>query len=78
MMYCWAGLRRRALGAVLGAASLLVGCGGAASSEPFVPQRLIVLGDETSVLNSDGSKYSVNALNAIDSSILDCKGISMR
>lgn len=74
MMNCWAGLRRRALGAVLGAASLLVGCGGAASTEPFVPKRLIVLGDETSVLNSDGSKYSVNALDATDNSLLDCKG----
>jgi len=74
MMNCWAGLRRRALGAVLGAASLLVGCGGGASREPFVPQRLIVLGDETSVLNSDGSKYSVNALNAVDNSLQDCQG----
>jgi len=74
MMNCWAGLRRRAFGAVLGAACLLVGCGGGASRVAFVPLRLIVLGDETSVLNSDGSKYSVNALNAVDNSLLDCKG----
>ena len=54
---------RGALGAVLCAAALLTACGGGQPIERFVAKRLIVLGDETSVLNSDGSKYSVSGFD---------------
>ena len=61
-----AGARRRALGALMCAASLLAACGGGEPIERFVAKRLIVLGDETSVLNSDGSKYSVSGFDSND------------
>jgi outer membrane lipase/esterase len=57
-------------GAVLWGAVLLSSCGGGTSqSDPFVPQRLVVFGDDTSTISSTGSKYSVNGLdgnNAVD------------
>ncbi len=61
-----AGARRRALGALMCAAALLAACGGGEPIERFVAKRLIVLGDETSVLNSDGSKYSVSGFDIKD------------
>lgn len=67
-----AGARRRALSALVCAASLLAACGGGAPIEPFVARRLIVLGDESSVLESNGAKYSVNAL-AADGVTLNCE-----
>lgn len=72
MMISLAGAPRRALGAVLCTATLLLACGGGEPIERFVPRRLIVLGDETSVLEPNGAKYSVNAL-AADNVTLDCK-----
>jgi outer membrane lipase/esterase len=58
--------------AMLGLAS----CGGSTQSERFVPQRILVLGDESSVIDdavnpSNGRKYTVNAL-AADNVTLDC------
>ena len=67
------GWRRCALVAAVCAAALLAGCGGGEPIERFVARRLIVLGDETSVVNNDGSKYSVNALVAPDNLLFDCK-----
>jgi outer membrane lipase/esterase len=50
----------------------LASCGGSASqAERFVASRVLAFGDEYSVINSDGSKYSVNAL-APDGVTLDC------
>jgi hypothetical protein len=47
----------------------LTACGGGTSQfDPFVAQRLIVFGDETSVLNADGTKYSINAVNTVTNS----------
>lgn len=54
--------RRAALGAAMAAAALLASCGGGTQVQPFNATRVIVFGDESSVLNSDGSKYSVNAV----------------
>jgi len=55
-----------------GAALVVAGCGGASGAiEPFKPQRLMVLGDELSVLLPDGRKYGVNAY-APGTSTLDC------
>jgi outer membrane lipase/esterase len=49
----------------------LTSCGGGTSqSDPFVPQRLLVFGDDTSTINSNGSKYSVNGVDA--NNALDC------
>lgn len=57
---------------VLGAA-LLAACGGGQQAVTFRANRLIAFGDETSVLNADGSKYSVNAVQAADNTRLDCR-----
>ncbi|CAN5684671.1 hypothetical protein BH11PSE8_BH11PSE8_32320 [soil metagenome] len=59
-----------ALGAVL-AGALLASCGGGEQVSKFSPTRVIVFGDETSVIDNDGSKYTVNAL-ATGSTALDC------
>ena len=62
--------RRAAWVAVLGAA-LLGACGGGEQVETFRADRVIALGDETSVINSDGGKYSVNAVLAATTTF-DC------
>lgn len=49
-----------AAGAVL--AALLAGCGGGDQVSPFTPTRLIAIGDESSVIDASGRKYTVNAL----------------
>lgn len=47
----------------LAALAVLSACGGSVSRvESFAPQRLVVFGDELSLVRSDGSKYSINAL----------------
>ncbi len=61
-------LRRIAL-PLLATLWFLGGCGGSTSPvQAYVPQRLIVFGDETSALVDDGNhnawKYSVNGINA--------------
>ncbi len=51
--------------------ALLAGCGGGTSqSDPFVPQRLLAFGDETSALSATGTKYGVNGLSA--GNVIDC------
>ncbi len=71
---------RRALGALKGrvallALGLLVACGGGTEQiEPFEPTRLLVFGDEMSVMTKTdpkGRKYSVNALDSANTA-LDC------
>jgi outer membrane lipase/esterase len=59
---------------VLGAA-LLVSCGGGDRVEDFKPTRLLVFGDETSVIDDSasegkGRKYTVNALEADNVTLL--------
>jgi outer membrane lipase/esterase len=44
------------------AAGMLSSCGGGTQIEAFSPTRIISFGDEASVVNADGSKYTVNAL----------------
>jgi hypothetical protein len=59
--------RVRRGGLTLVAAALLGGCGGGTSQiTPFVAERVLAFGDESSHLTPDGRKYSVNALNADD------------
>ena len=77
-----AGMRaaRAVLVAAAGAA-LLASCGGGSQVESFVPSRIVAFGDESSVINADGSKYTVNAV-IFDASVsppvpttaIDCAG----
>lgn len=48
------------LGAGLALATL-VSCGGGGQVEPFEPNRILAFGDELSVIESDGRKYSINS-----------------
>ena len=57
---------RAALRGVATAVALvgLASCGGGEQVQTFTATRVFAFGDETSVINSDGSKYTVNAINA--------------
>jgi hypothetical protein len=57
----------------LGLAALMSACGGSATGaiQAFKPDRMMVLGDELSVLLPDGRKYGVNAF-APGTSTIDC------
>jgi outer membrane lipase/esterase len=49
----------------------LASCGGGTTQiEPFVAQRVIYIGDETTGLLPDGTRYGINVLNA--SGVFDC------
>ena len=73
-------LRRMLRAATLGVAALLASCGGGTQIEPFVPTRVLAFGDELSVLEPDGRKYSINAFKLVtaggitieDPTTLDC------
>ena len=57
---------------VLLSAALLSACGGSGTQvNSFVATRVFAFGDESSVINADGSKYSINAVKA-DNTSLDC------
>lgn len=56
-------LRRGARLAALAGALLLASCGGGQQISAFAPVRVVVFGDEDSVITSDGRKYTVNALS---------------
>ena len=64
--------RASAAAAVLGGA-VLAGCGGGTEVEKFVPTGIISLGDETSVINADGTKYSINGPTSSTDPTLDCR-----
>jgi outer membrane lipase/esterase len=50
----------------------LAACGGGTDAiEPFEPNQIILLGDETSVLTTDGKNYSINGRNTTTNAI-DC------
>ena len=57
---------------MLAAATLLASCGGGSQVQTFTAKRVIAFGDETSVINADGSKYSVNAVLAGSANQIDC------
>lgn len=64
----------RVLGAlaVLGAAWVVAACGGGTSqSEAFAPDQYVAFGDDTSVIRSDGRRYTVNPLSVLGGN-LDC------
>jgi len=62
--------RRAAIAAI--AVALAASCGGGIQQiEPFVPQQVIVLGDETNLLTPDGKRYGINGLDA--NGVFDCR-----
>lgn len=72
MMFWGDGLRAvvlRAFGAAT-LAAVLASCGGGQLVEKFAPTRILAFGDENSVIENDGRKYTVNyqldAVSAID------------
>jgi len=50
------------------AVALLASCGGGTQIESFVPSRIIAFGDEASLINGDGTKYTVNGVK-LDTSV---------
>jgi hypothetical protein len=75
------GWRRAARVAGWVLAAGLASCGGGTSQiEPFVAQRVMLLGDESLLLTVDGKRYGINALdinNALDCSQLPVWGQSL-
>ncbi len=75
MMLTTIGLRRLriALAASVLAVLGLAGCGGGSGDQvdPFRPSRVFGFGDEATVLNADGTKYSINGF-ATGTTTVDC------
>jgi hypothetical protein len=78
------GMRSRCIGAGLAGLLLLVSCGGGTQVERFVPTRVLVFGDENSVIDDsddaapgdragNGRKYTVNAFNTDTPPAPDCR-----
>jgi len=61
----WRAAGLRAVGAVT-AAALLASCGGGEQVEQFLPNRILAFGDENSVIEDDGRKYTVNFMGDTD------------
>ena len=57
---------------VAAAAVVLAACGGGQQVEPFAPPRVLAFGDEASVIDGVGRKYTVNAVVA-GGTALECK-----
>jgi outer membrane lipase/esterase len=56
-------LMRKGLAALMAGLALaaLASCGGGGQIEPFEPNRILAFGDELSVIEADGRKYSINS-----------------
>lgn len=68
MVMLW--LRKAALAAAV--ALMVAACGGGSGQvEPFEPTRILAMGDQTSLIEADGRKYTVNAL-VTGGAALDC------
>lgn len=61
----------RVLAVAAAAGGLLASCGGGSQVNAFEPQRLLSFGDELSVINSDGYKYSMNSFTDDDGLVCD-------
>ena len=67
------GLISRGRAVLLGSLMGLAACGGDTESiEPFEPNQIILLGDETTVLTTDGKRYGINGLTSTNT--IDCTG----
>ncbi|MDB5998515.1 MAG: Esterase, hydrolase-type domain protein [Rhizobacter sp.] len=62
----------RGAAAAMMVAAVLAGCGGGSQVDPFEPRRLLSFGDEHSVINADGTKYTVNFVDATHPAPGDC------
>jgi hypothetical protein len=47
------------------ASALLAACGGGEQEETFQPARIVAVGDENTLINPDGSQYSMNNVNTV-------------
>ena len=66
------GLRRVLAGALAASALGLASCGGGNSTvETFHPTRVFGFGDESTVINADGTKYSINGFTS-GTTTIDC------
>jgi hypothetical protein len=64
--------RMTLMACAVGSALVVSACGGASGAiEPFKPERLMVMGDELSVLLPDGRKFGINAY-AAGTATIDC------
>jgi hypothetical protein len=60
------GRRLRHAAGGLAVLAMLAGCGGGTTQyDPFVPQRLMAFGDETSAFTAAGQKYSINGIQQV-------------
>jgi phospholipase/lecithinase/hemolysin len=77
----WDFVRRASLGGVVVAAAVVSGCGGGQQVKQFIPSRIVVLGDENSLLvdlgDHNARKYSVNAVLDTDNTVIACKGLPL-
>jgi len=65
------GLMSRARAALLSGLAALAACGGGTDRiEPFEPRQIILLGDETTVITTDGKRYGINGVDA--NGVLEC------
>ncbi len=60
------GARRWFGAALVVSAGLLAACGGGGQIDPFKPTRILAFGDELSLIEADGRKYSINAFKITD------------
>jgi outer membrane lipase/esterase len=68
------GLVSRGRAALLGCLVALASCGGGTDQiEPFVPRQIILLGDESAVLATDGKNSSINRVDA--NNVIDCNSL---
>ena len=56
---------------------LIVSCGGGTQVEKYVPTRVLAFGDENSVIESDGRKYTVNGLSSDGLGTIDCQASAL-
>jgi outer membrane lipase/esterase len=68
--------RRRRSGlaalAVAALSAMVAACGGGTQTTVFVPTRVLAFGDESSVIDTTGRKYTVNGVSTTNPGAVDC------